>query len=202
MVGGLVMAGLMGGLALLLANLSKQQNYIQKSTETHFEANALFDAIVRTLYDGEACKNTLGDGAPVSAGRDIDEIRNRDNGVVFNKTDKYGNRLLRVESMTLRDDQLSGTSGTVNLEVVLLKTSSVLKGYKKVVRELPITVEVAAGGNNLVSCHHSIDNLDPKINSSMNNQVTQLIDAKLDDVIQELCTAFGGAYSNSRCIPP
>ena len=202
MVGGIVMAGMMGGLALLLANLSKQQHFVQKTTETHFEVKALFDTMAKTLYDGEACKKTLGVGVAVTDGRSINSINNRDGGVVFNTTDKYGNRLLQIESMTLKNTQITGNSGSVDIEVVLLKLSSVLKGYKKAVQEFPISFDVASGTSNLTRCHHSIDNLDQVVNDAIVNEVTPIIDTKLDTVVQELCTVFGGSYSNSRCLLP
>ena len=202
MVGVLVMAGMMGGLALLLANLTKQQHFIQKTTETYFEVNALFDAIVRTLHDGEACKKTIGAGTTLAAGTTISTVKNKDGGVVFNTVDKYGNRLLRVESMTLRNPQISGTEGTVELEVAVLKLSQILKGYKKSIRKLPISVTVASGTSNLSECHHKIDNLNQVVVDSMTNQVTPLMDTKVNTAIAELCGIFGGVYANSQCASP
>ena len=202
MVGGIAMAGMMSGLALVLANLSKQQHYIQKITETHFEVNSLFDIMKRNLYNKDACKQTL-DGI-IEDGRNITEIRNQDNGVIFDKVNKYGNRLIKIESMTLRNRQIASTgiSGTVDLEVVVTKESKVIKGYNKVTRKLPIDVEVVPSSSvyNLVSCHHRVEDLDNMVDNAMNNQVDPLLDTKLFTVTKELCTVFGGTYVNSECV--
>ena len=197
LVGSLVAAGMMGGLALILANMSKQQMMVQKSTETHFEVDTLFNVMVRTLYNRDACKNTLGDGLPVNNGRSISSINNKDGGVVFNTTDKYGNNLLRIESMTLKDTSITGTSGKVHINVVVEKLSKAIRGYKKVSRDVPISFKVTSGTANLVSCHHTVENLDQVVTDALNNQVAPAIDSKLNAIIQELCPVFGGAYNAS-----
>ena len=202
LVGGLAMAGMMGGLALLLANFSKQQQFVQKITETYFEVDSLFDIMARTLHGPEACKKTLGDGVAVVNARTVSAIKNKDGGVIFNTTDKYGNRLIEIESMTLRNSQITGTSGTVDIEVVVKKLSSVIKGYNKVTRKLPISVTVASGTTNLVRCHHKVDNLDQEVSNAMTNQVNPLAETKINDVVRELCTVFSGTYANFQCTLP
>ena len=197
LVGSLVAAGLMGGLALLLANMTKQQHAVQKSTETHFEVNSLLDIMVRTLYNGDACKHTLGDGVSVTDNRSINFVKNKDGGVVFNTTDNYGNNLLRIESMTLKNTAITGTSGAVDIRVVILKLSKSIKGYKKVVKDLPITFKVAAGSTNLSSCHHTVENLDQVVTDALSNQVAPLVDTKLNEVIRQLCPVFGGTYDTT-----
>ena len=59
MVGALAAAGLVGGLALMLAQLTREQMGTQKRIETEAEITAVSQRIVRTLYDGDACRNTL-----------------------------------------------------------------------------------------------------------------------------------------------
>ena len=194
MVASLIAAGMIGALAVLLAELTRQQNIVQKKTETYFEVNSLFGLMVRTLYDGEACNQTLVIGDPISDGRTIASIKNRDGGVVINTIDKYGNGLLKVESMTLKNSDIRGTSGTVDFEVVIKKLSKGLKGYDKVTKLLPLSVEVGSGGSNLVKCHHTTDHLSTIVRDMLEPQATTYIDNKVEAVRSQFCTGFGGTY--------
>ena len=197
MVASLVAAGMMGAMALMLAELTRQQQAVQKTTETYFEVNSLFNLIVRTLYDGNACNETLVIGQSINDGRNIDFIRNKNGGVVVNTTDLYGNRLLRIESMTLTNTRITGTSGEVDLKVVIKKMSKGVKGYDKASKTLPLSVQVASGGTNLIKCHHTTDNLSQILRAPMVAQATTLADTKVETARSRFCTDLGGTYSAS-----
>ena len=202
LVGSIVTAGMVGGLALLLANLSKQQQAVQKSTQTFFEVESLEKSMVRNLYNKGACKKTLNaNSATVVDGKSIDYIKNNRGEDIFQVNSVYGNRLLVIESMSLINTQITGTKGTVDLKVVLEKKSKAIQGYKKVVKKLPIMFNVTAGTTNLLSCHHKVENLEQVVTDALNNQVEPLVDSKLNAVVQGLCGVFGGTYSASanRC---
>ena len=205
MVGSIVAAGMMGGLALVLANMSKHQQSIQKRTETHFEVESLFNAIEGTLYNEDACLETLNaSGTLITDGKSIDFIKNRDGGTIFNKTSKYGNNLLQIKSMKLKGISIVGTSGKLDFRVEVEKLSNSIKGYKKVTRDLPISIEVtaAAGGNyNLIQCHHSVEGLADAVNNALVGEVGPHADSKIDAIIQNLCPIFGGVFDpdSKRC---
>ena len=153
----------------------------------------MFNSISRTLHDTGACKETLGVGNPVNNGRNIDYVKNKDGGIIFNTTDRYGNGLISIDTMTLKNLSATGTSGSVDLEIVLLKLNNSIQGYKKSINVFPLTVELDSS-NNLVKCHHSIDNLLQTINDVITNQMEPLMYTKLNNLRQEICAAIGANY--------
>ena len=105
-MGALAAAGILGGLAMVFAQLTKQQMQAQKA-ETGVEI--VSQRVVRTLYDGKACINTLGAGKNIAPGASfpLDAIKNKDDQVVYQaltadpNAPSYGNRLLKVASLKL-----------------------------------------------------------------------------------------------------
>ena len=107
--------------------MTKQQMQTQKKSETGVEVVAMSQRIVRTLYDGDACLNTIGAGTAISAGDSItvNAIKNKDGEDVYKSLDNdpnapaYGNRLLKVKSLKVKvppspipDNGGSGGGGT------------------------------------------------------------------------------------------
>ena len=140
---GLVVAmGMMGALSLLLAQLTRQQVVIQKKTEIYFELNNLSNRILRSLYDGTGCMETLGKGEEIVDGRNLSSIKNKDGEVVVDKTQVYGNRALKIEDINIDNVRITGTSGQLDLQVVFKKLSTAIKGYDKTIQSYPLAVEV------------------------------------------------------------
>ena len=197
MVASLVAMGIVGGLAVALAELTRQQQEVQKNTETYFEINSLFNLMARTLYDGEACNETLIVGQPVSDARTINQVKNKDGGVVVQIGNKYGNRLLEVVSMTLDNTRINGTSGEVELVVELRKLSRAVKGYDRVTRRLSLSVEVASGGINLIKCRHATDHIRAIVRDTVIDRSKALADTKVEEARRKLCVDLGGIYSSA-----
>ena len=202
MIASLVAAGMIGGLAVVLAELIKQQQVAQKNTETYFEVNSLFRLIVRTLYDGDACTETLQvNGGEIIDQRSIDAIRNKDGGEVLRVNQTYGNGLLRLESMTLGNPNIdtsnNGAFGEVALTVVIKKLGRAVKGYDRVSKSLPLSVEVVPGSPNnvLVKCHHATDNITQIVKDIMTERAKTLADSKVETARDQLCTQLGGTYN-------
>ena len=171
MVGALVASGLIGGLALILAELNTQQVVTQKKIETGVEVDALFQRIERTMQDADACRNTMLGGtlAPTPApppGLALPTIApglNVTIGAIKSRSDRdlvvtgntYGNRLVSVTSQTLKVNANplptggGDTQGT--LEVVMTRESRAYTGQKTVTRRVPLVLRVD-GSNNLTSC--------------------------------------------------
>ena len=197
-MGSLISVAMMGGLALLMAKLTKQQYGIQRKAETQFEISALFNSIVRNLYNGEACNRTLGVGTPISDGRSIDYIRNEEGDIVFESGETYGNRLLQIDSMSLENTRISGTGGEVGLKVVLLKLSKAITGHNQVERIFPISVDVVAGVggvNNLSNCYIKGENLFQVVNDVVNNNIASFFNLKAATAKGRFCTMMGGTYN-------
>ena len=156
MVGVLAAGGMMGGLALFLANMTKQQMQTQKKSETGVEVVAMSQRIVRTLYDGDACLNTIGAGTAISPGGSItvNTIKNKDGEDVYKSLDNdpnapaYGNRLLKVKSLKVvvppSPNPITGDQAEAKLEVVMRRESTAYTGQKTVTKKFPITLELDA----------------------------------------------------------
>ena len=156
MVGAIASAGLMGGLALVLAQMHKQQLTLQKKTQTTAEVEALEQRIGRTLYNREACLNTVrttstgaattitGTGTSVNLG----SIRNvGDTAIVevanTSGTPTYGNGLVRVNSIAFDVDQHSpGSSARITMEVTMEKTARAITGYRLAVQSYSLALEL------------------------------------------------------------
>ena len=200
-MGTLITASMMGGLALLLADLTKKQYIVQRKAETQLEVSSLMSRMFRTLYRGKACNHTLGVGQSINNGRDIDFIKDKDGNSVLNTTDKYGNGLLMIESMTLTNTRITGTSGEVTLKVVLEKQSKAIKGSNKVVRTLPLSVEVSPGTTNMLNCHYTGEDLAQIATGIVTNDIDPLATGKANGAKQSICVMMGGTY-NASSSPP
>ena len=184
-VGVLVAAGMMGGLALFLADMTKRQHVTQRRSETGAEVVALQHKILSVLYDGESCTKTLGTNINFSsvAGTRISHLKNRDGRVVLtadptNTGNHDINRLLRVNSMTLENPQGTGRTREVDMEVALKKLGTANAGMETV-KTFTITVELDAS-DKIVRCHHALD-------------------AKEQAVKESVCLAMGGLWSSNSC---
>ena len=206
MVAALVAFGMMGGLALLLANLTQQQQVVQKTIETEFEINSLYNFMRRTLYDPTACFTTLGVLQPIVDGRSINAIRNKNAVDVVRVGREYGNKLIKVESMTLRNVRIAGNVGETNrlgevdLEVVLVKQSKAIKGYDKVSKMIPLSIKIsplAVLNNGLAGCRHAAEDIADIISEAMTVRANTLIDGKVESTRQQLCVGLGGVYDVS-----
>ena len=163
LVGALAAAGILGGLAMVFAQLTKQQMQAQKRAETGVEIVALSQRVVRTLYDGKACINTLGAGKNIAPGAffDLDAIKNKDDQIVYQaltadpNAPSYGNRLLKVASLKLvvntNPNPIPGDQAGAMLEVTLQKISSAYTGQIETVKKFPVTLELDTA-KKLVGC--------------------------------------------------
>ena len=58
-VGVLIAAGMMGGLALFLADMTRRQHTTQRQAETGTEITQLQHKILSVFYDGDSCPQTM-----------------------------------------------------------------------------------------------------------------------------------------------
>ena len=198
-VGVLVAAGMMGGLALFLAKMAKQQHKTQKQSETGVEVVAMSQRIVRTLYDGDACLNTIGAGTAIQPGGSItvDAIKNKKGADVYKSLDRdpnapaYGNRLLKVKSLkvVVASSLITGDQAEAKLEVVMRRESSAYTGQKTVTKKFPITLELDAS-RQLTGCV---------------SDVGAIADPVKKEAKKEVCKEVWGSAAwddtNSKCNP-
>ena len=127
MVGAISAAGLMGGLALVLAQLSRQQLVLQKRGQTQSEVEAISRRIGRMLYNPEACLMTVrASNFPTMASFtsvqtfSAPAIKNQKGGDVYEVNKTYGNGLVKVSSLKFKN--LASIGGTVNIKTKLQVT--------------------------------------------------------------------------------
>ena len=221
MVGVLVAAGMAGGLALYMANITKMQHVSQKKAETGAELTGLQHKILSTLYDGEACTKSLGPGSflplpGTTQTRSLTQLKNKE-GTVVVQTGSGGdvNRMLRVESMTIKDVRGNvGLTREAVLEVTIKRLGEANKGHTTV-KKFPITVELQSTPNIIARCHHTLDAKEEGIKESMclglGGSFTEAsggtpsscsLTGLLDGLHRKFCEQMGGNYSsypNMRC---
>ena len=210
MVGVLVAAGMAGGLALYMANITKMQHVSQKKAETGAELTGLQHKILSTLYDGEACTKSLGPGSflplpGTTQTRSLTQLKNKE-GTVVVQTGPGGdvNRMLRVESMTIKDVRGNvGLTREAVLEVTIKRLGEANKGHTTV-KKFPITVELQSTPNIIARCHHTLDAKEEGIKESMclglGGSFTEASGGtpskcSLENLFARYCTSLGGAYA-------
>lgn len=158
----MVASGLLGGLAIYLLNISKQQTVVEKRAETSFEINTISGTISQSLLNKDSCAQTLGVGNIINNGTQLNEIRNRSGNVLFNKIATYGNNQLKLTQIIIKDLVTSGAGGgnrygEAKIDITFEKVSKLIEGNKTINRAFPIQVELSPT-NALLSCYSSVDN--------------------------------------------
>ena len=175
----IVAAGLMGGLALMLVQMTKQQHQTQKKAETGVEITALQQRILRTLYDDKACVNSIGAGRALPSGGTItvNAIKSKNNQDVVVTGGIYGNRLVKIESMTIEVDSFGSgsTQAQAELAVVMGRENRAYTGQKTLTKTFPLTLELDGAGK-LAGCV-----------------------SNAGAVTQGVCTSLGGKWNGSAC---
>ena len=150
----MVVVGLMGVVSLGVMRLSANQSQIEKQAETAFEINILSHSIAKNLLNKNACEFTLGLGDPIANGVSLSEIKNQISNTLYDTTQKYGNRLVQINSIKMEDVVISGAApkqADLNLVIEFKKLSRAIKGNKIKTKKIPLQAELDVG-NNLVSC--------------------------------------------------
>ena len=181
-MGVIVAAGMMGGLALMLAQMTKQQHQSQKKAETGVEVVALSQRIVRTLYDGDACMQTLGSGNAIRPNTplSVNAIKNKNGRDIVVAGTTYGNRLLKISSIKVVEPVVSGNTAEAKLEVVMERTSRAYTGEKTVTKNFDLTLNLDTSANppTLVGC------------------------ATGGGELIVMCKALGGTWGGGKCSLP
>ena len=169
----MVAAGMMGGLALLLAQLTKEQVATQKKAETGVEIVSISQRVLRALYDGSACLNTLGAGTPIAVGTiSVNSIQDKNNRALFTVGQTYRNRLVKIASINLKVADASGGQAEAVLQVEMSRESRAFSGQRLVTKSFPLTLELDAS-DNLTACTPQT--------------------AMVEPVVQSMCGIYGGS---------
>ena len=182
-------SGMTGGLALVLAKLSKQQMILQKRNESWSEIEALSERISRILYNNTACLNTIRNDSndnpvtftPGMSRVTLGHIKNNGGDDVISQNGIYGNRLIKVSSLMLENITVTGTVSKMNLQITLERISKSITGYKKTVRTYPLIANLNAA-NEPIDCESDLS-------------------AAIAGTRKELCIEIGGTYNGPGVTP-
>ena len=207
-IGVIVAAGMLGGLVLVLAKLTRQQHVSQKKSETMAELTVLHQKVLSVFYDGESCTKTLGPGAILRVGDKISQLKNREGSVVLEEGKTY-NRLLKVVSMKILAIQGSvAKTRELDIEIIFEKQGAANTGYNKVTKVFSITVELSAvtPSMTLDRCHHTLDGKEQGIKEQMCTDMggvmvpipgTAITRCSVDNLYQKFCQNMGGDYTTA-----
>ena len=201
-MGVLVAAGMMGGLALYLANISRQQHVTQRKAETGAELTGLHHRIIAVLYDGDACLKTLGEGSVLQNGP-VAELLNK-GGTPVVKTGEEIKRVLVVEKMEIQN--ITGTGQTKEAELkVKIKKLGVANAGMITERVFGLTVELDSAGK-ISRCHHTLDSKEHGIKTAMCTEMggEMVTDpsggagtvCSISGLYKKLCESMGGRYTD------
>lgn len=180
--GAMVGAGLLGALSVGFIQFSDHQKKTQVNLETKAEILNTYTAIKQALLDRDACLRTFGPQTVMADNLAISAIKNSGGDVLFSVGNTYGNRRVKILSITLKEVRISSQTGTAKLAVAFEKTSPLIKGAKHVSRKTPIQFSVD-DSNRLIQCF-----------SALGNAVTTAV----EEARREVCQDLGGTYNSNR----
>ena len=213
-MGVIVAAGMLGGLALYLANMSRQQFVTQKRAETGTEITQLQHKILSVFYDGDSCTQTMvrssSDNKLVD-GRTLDELKNRKGTVVIKKGVPI-KRLLQVERMEIVNAEASGKTREAEIEVTIKKLGVANAGMTTV-KTFSITAEMESASSNVIErCHHTLDAKEHGIKTRMCTEMggimvcpngsrppcsggVNITTCSVDNLFRKFCESMKGNYN-------
>ena len=208
-IGIIVLAGMASGLAMALTGIFKKQQISQRKTEAYLEVNKLSYAILRTLENGDACIRTLGVGTRMINSARWTAVKNQDGEVVFDKSDKYGDGLVKIQSMAPKNIQIQGTKGDMSLKIEFKKLGTGEEGDGEIVKTFPVSIEVD-DSLRLIKCRANSRNIVTTAKERMCRIMDGVFDpsseeCNLDHLSMEgqkqICNSMGGVFesTNSRC---
>lgn len=168
----MVAAGLMGGIALGVMQLSKQMQTTTVMGETSLEESQLFNHISTILIDANSCEETFKGLAFGDSVESIKRVKSDGNSVeVYTAGEIYGNRALELTDMIL-----SGKEGEEHLTLVLKRIKSAYSGPKEIKKKVHLKLNFKDG--KVISCFSELSNV-------------------TETSINKSCTAMGADYDPS-----
>ena len=203
-IGIIMSAGMVSGLAMALSSIVKDQKTVQRKTEGYFEISNLSYRILRTLENDNACTQTLGAGTKIVKSAKWSSIKNRNGDIVLDKSKKYGNGLIAIQSIIPKDIKTEGRAGEMNLQVTFKKMDTT-----EIIKTFPLYIEVD-NSRKLVKCHSNSRNISSMAKERMCRMMDGIFEpsneeCNLDYLILEgqkqICNSIKGAFKNNppRC---
>jgi prepilin-type N-terminal cleavage/methylation domain-containing protein len=136
--------GLLGVLSTGIMKMFKLQTKSGKVMETQLEILQVYNSITLSLLNKEACSSTFSAVPQFENDAEVEFINNRAGNSIFNTTDIYGERTVKIEKMLIKDLAVESSGfGNFKLELHFKKQSKLLAGSKGlVVKTIPISAKV------------------------------------------------------------
>ena len=175
----------MGGMALMFAQMARDQHAATKRAETGVEITALSSRIVNVLHDSQSCKNTVDSANPGpitgSASFHVDTMRGKGSAwassrVLLEKGKIYGNRLVKINFMWVEVDSVTNSEADAKFGVIFERVSRAFKGEKTVTGIFPLVLYLDSYGN-ILGCRSKYDDMTLNIK-------------------QEICQEIGGVWDS------
>ena len=147
LVEGMVAAGVIGGLALVVTHLGKESVKIQTTSDNNFAVMELTAKIQNTIANKGACKNSFA-GLTLSPGTttSVPSIRNASGGAVFSTGTKYANNKILISGMSLVRSNIANQINST-LKVVMSKANGASGTITK-----DFTINAKWTGNTIEDC--------------------------------------------------
>jgi len=149
----MVAAGLMGGLALGVMQITKQMQTTAVVGETLLEENQLFNHISTILIDANSCEETFKGLSFGDSVESINRVKSNGNAVkVYQVGGIYGNRALELKDMIL-----SGKEGEEHLVLVIKRIKAAYIGPKEIKKKVHLKLVVK--DNKVINCFSELSNV-------------------------------------------
>ena len=202
MVAVLVAAGTMGGMALFLADMNRQQHVAQKKAETRVEIVALSERINSILSSKNACKKTLIGSSPppniaMGTSVSVNALKNDEGQNVLEQGKTYGNRLVKIASMKLKVEPPASIVGTnvkdSIFEVVFERVSKAYTGEKELAKSFSLSLKLNSASR-LAECHATFGSVSMNVKQKFCIQVGgSWSNGKCSNIVRKICDGFGGS---------
>lgn len=151
----LMFAGALGAGAVVIMNLSDQQNKSRSSFETKFESLELKRTISSLLFNKTACALTF---SGASVGSAISAVKNSSNQIIYESGKQYAHNLLEITGMRTQDkNQSLGNGARVVDLIVSLKKTRAKSSAQDASFAIPLKVYAASANAPITNCQAEED---------------------------------------------
>ncbi|WPU63712.1 hypothetical protein [Peredibacter starrii] len=208
----LMFAGALGAGAVVIMNLSEQQNQSRSTFETKFEVLELKRTISSLLYDKSACALTF---TGASVGSVIPSVKNSSNQAIYEAGKKYAHDLVEITGMrTVDKNQSLGNGARVVDLVVSIRKLRSKAAVKDASFAVPLKVYASSQTGPITNCQAEEDQFVFKNGDVMTGELTTVGLTSRGHVVagnnvsgSDICTAGtcrrmeNLALSNQTCPP-
>lgn len=190
----MIVIGALGGVALIVAQISKQQITNQVRSETKFENLELKRLISTTLYDRQACQKSF---AGVNIGSTLNEIRNAAGSSLYKVGDVLSGAIKITEFKTFH--KLDNGDGTHQMDLkVTLENQKKIATLNLPVLTIPLKVSATSPTGAITDCTTEGSHYVRKSGDTMSGDL--IVETKLgigiDDPAARLDVAGGVKMAN------